>query len=289
MRFYIVEDDPNIVLILKKIISDQSLGTVIGEAYDGLSALDEICSLNPDIVLVDLFVPRLDGISIVQKLDDTIASIMISQVSAKDMIGRAYESGVEFFIQKPINAIEVISVIRNVTKGIEAERKLSQIKSMFAHDLLLENGDPEGPSEIGAGDKSGNKDRVTEVLSATGILGESGADAIYKSVRYLMDHPNALNEMSLKNFFNRFSNQPKSFEQKIRRTAAVAMNNLAHMGLDDYSNLVFQDYAHVLFAFREVRIEMDGIKAQNGSHGSINIRKFLEGLSHICSSETFDY
>lgn len=284
MRFYIVEDDPNIVLILKQILSDQNLGEVIGVAHDGEKALKEIPGLQPDIVLVDLFIPKLDGLSLLQKLNGTITSIMISQVSAKDMIGRAYEAGVEFFIQKPINAIEVISVIRNVKKSIDAERKLSQIKSMFAVEMM-ESGQTAPSSANTQLDNAFKKDRVVEALRSIGVLGESGADAILTAVHYLMDHPNALNEMSLKKFFNHFSKHPKSFEQKIRRTAAIALNNLAYMGLDDYSNLVFQDYAHVLFAFREVRVEMDGIKAQNDTHGSVNIRKFLEGMSHICTSD----
>lgn len=39
---------------------------------------------------------------------------MISQVAAKELIGKAYDAGIEFFISKPINIIEVKSVIRNV-------------------------------------------------------------------------------------------------------------------------------------------------------------------------------
>lgn len=280
MRFYIVEDDSNIILILKQIISDRSLGTVIGYATDGETALQEIEMLKPDILLVDLFIPKLDGISLLQKLDRSVTSIMISQVSAKDMVSKAYEAGIEFFIQKPINAIEVISVIRNVVKGIESERKLSQIKSMFSPDAFDNTYTHKSDS-----DSISSKDRVSETMRALGILGESGGDAIHTSVSYLINHPNALGEMPLKKFFNHFSNQPKSFEQRIRRTAATALNNLAHMGLDDYSNMVFQDYAHVLFAFREVRVEMDGIRAQNGIHGSVNIRKFLEGLAHLSSPD----
>lgn len=100
MKYYIVEDDPNIILILKQIISDCSLGTVIGEAKDGRIALSEINNLKPDIALVDLFIPSLDGISLVQQIDKSIGTIMISQVSAKDMVSRAYEAGVNFFYSK---------------------------------------------------------------------------------------------------------------------------------------------------------------------------------------------
>lgn len=285
MKYYIVEDDPNIILILKRIISDCSLGTVIGEATDGKVALSEINHLKPDIALVDLFIPSLDGISLVQKIDKSIGAIMISQVSAKDMVGRAYEAGVKFFIQKPINAVEVRSVINQVKTNIESERKLNQIKSMFAlgSDSPILN--DEGSEAFDSTSES--ESQIISVLKSLGIIGENGADNIIKSVSWLIEHPNALNEMSLSKFFNQFSDHPKSFEQRIRRTAAVALNNLAFLGIEDYSNPIFQDYAHVLYSYKEVRVEMDSIRNKSGSHGKVNIRKFLEGLSHICSDAGF--
>ncbi|SHJ11216.1 two-component system, response regulator YcbB [Dethiosulfatibacter aminovorans DSM 17477] len=278
MKFYIAEDDTNIIRILKKIITDRDLGTVIGEATDGYEAYQEIEILKPDIALVDLFIPSLDGISLVQKMDDSVSAIMISQVSAKDMIERAYEAGVKFFIQKPINAVEVCYVIEHLIENIESQKKLEQIKSMLAsvpEETQAETFETRGNS---------NEDQIISILKSLGIIGESGADAIITSISWLIDHPNALNEMSLKDFFQRFSDHPRSFEQRIRRTASTALNNLASMGLEDYSNPIFQDYAHVLYSFKEIRIEMDGIKKKVDEHGTVNIRKFLEGLLHICIS-----
>lgn len=278
MKYYIVEDDPNIILILKQIIVDCGLGTVIGQSTDGKIALAEINTLRPDIALVDLFIPSLDGISLIQGIDKSVGTIMISQVSAKDMISKAYEAGVKFFIQKPINAVEVRSVITQVKNNIESERKLSQIRSMFAIDDTL---DPPSPPHAEDGGETDTK--IVTALKDLGIIGENGADNIIKSVSWLMNHPNALNEMSLSKFFNQFSDHPRSFEQRIRRTAAVALTNLAAIGVEDYSNPIFQDYAHVLYSFKEVRTEMDGLRNQKPSHGKVNIRKFLEGLTYLCS------
>ena len=74
--------------------------------------------------------PGMDGISFVRKtaseLQDT-AYIMLSQVSNKDMISSAYEAGIEFFIQKPINAIEVESVLTRVTQSLAMKRTLNSM------------------------------------------------------------------------------------------------------------------------------------------------------------------
>lgn len=60
---------------------------------------------------------------------------MISQVAAKELIGKAYDAGIEFFISKPINIIEVKSVIRNVDEQIKNEKTLTNIKKMFMAEI----------------------------------------------------------------------------------------------------------------------------------------------------------
>ena len=60
----------------------------------------------------------MDGISFVKqarKIVPDASYIMLSQVSSKDMIASAYEAGIEFFIQKPINSVEVEAVIKKVS------------------------------------------------------------------------------------------------------------------------------------------------------------------------------
>ena len=56
---------------------------------------------------------------------------MISQVSSKEMVAKAYLAGVDFFISKPINLIEVRQVIRNIRQQMENERDLHTIQSVF--------------------------------------------------------------------------------------------------------------------------------------------------------------
>ncbi len=117
MDIYIVEDDMNIISILEKIIKDRDLGNVIGFSLDGISGEKEILELVPDIVLVDLLMPGKDGIHLIKDIKDSkpnIQFIMISQVSSKDMIGRAYEYGTEYYINKPINALEIDNVLKKV-------------------------------------------------------------------------------------------------------------------------------------------------------------------------------
>jgi len=60
-NFYIVDDDKAIQKILKNIISKNNQGELIGISGNGLDAIEDIKILNPDIVLVDLLLPGIDG------------------------------------------------------------------------------------------------------------------------------------------------------------------------------------------------------------------------------------
>lgn len=114
MRIYIVEDDTSVIGILEDIVEGNELGVVCGDSGGEPANLGQILALDPDLVLVDLLMPQKDGIQVVRELKEQgcrAKFIMISQVSNKEMVAKAYLAGVDFFINKPINLIEVRQVI----------------------------------------------------------------------------------------------------------------------------------------------------------------------------------
>ena len=127
MRIYIAEDDPSVIGVLEDILESSALGRVCGASEEGAPDPERIMALDPDLVLVDLLMPGRDGIQLVRELKELGSRakfVMISQVSAKELIAKAYQAGVEFFIQKPINLIEVRQVVGNVIRQMENERAL---------------------------------------------------------------------------------------------------------------------------------------------------------------------
>lgn len=134
LKIYIAEDDLNIRRILEIIIKDKQLGQLIGSNENGELALKEINNLQPNIVLVDLLMPGKDGISLVKEsklANPDINYIMISQVTSKDLISKAYENGIEYYISKPIDAIEVETVIKKVIEKININQKLAEIEKLI--------------------------------------------------------------------------------------------------------------------------------------------------------------
>lgn len=231
MNFYLIDDDPNILNILKLIITNRRLGIVCGTGSTGIEGLEDIRVLKPDIVIVDLLMPEMDGISFVEKarpLLDGTAFIMLSQVSSKDMISSAYEAGIEFFIQKPINSVEVETVIQKVSSSLTMQRTLHKMQNIFMEDLHPQPGrNTEDPASAFPETSSA----LTAVLQRLGIIGDIGCKDIITIVEYLTSRPGQMNEATLMTVPANSAILPNPWSAH-RRTANAGLVNLAHLGLE---------------------------------------------------------
>lgn len=275
MKFFILDDDSNIIHILKMIIADKELGIVVGEAMDGDSGIKKIRSLTPDIVLIDLLMPGIDGLTIVKQIKQEypdIEFIMISQVYSKDMVEKAYRYGVEYFVNKPINAIEVEIIIKKVMERIEINRAILKIWEKFDNKPMKVIGESEKLCE----------QSINDILIDLGIIGESGAHDIVTVVKYIVEKDINFNDITIRDICSQFTDNPRSMEQRMRRAISVAMTNIAHLGLEDYMNETFVEYSNSLFNFEQVRKEMEFIRKNIEKGGSTNMKKFIIGLISHC-------
>ena len=274
MRIYIVEDDISVINILEDIIENYDLGEICGDCGGNVPDVSDILRSQPDVVLVDFLMPVIDGVELVSQLrrvNSTIKCIMISQVSSKDLIAKAYSSGIDFFISKPINLIEVQTILKNVSQQIENERMLSNIRNMFT--APAQNvAQPDAPVE------SEYSKKLRIILSRVGMSGEKGSEDIIKICMHLKENKISVSGISVGQMCEAISDSPKSMEQRIRRAIASGMNNIAHMGIEDFMNETFMRYSATLFSFEDVRSEMDYIRGKSRYSGKISIKKFIDGL-----------
>ncbi|MGM0438312.1 MAG: response regulator [Bacillota bacterium] len=278
MNFFIVEDDFNIVTLLKKIINDKNLGTVISHSLNSEKAKEDILILKPDIVLIDLLMPEKDGITLMNEIKEEnsdINFIMISQVKEKDMISKAYKNGVEYYISKPINAIEVENVIKKEIKQIEENKVINQINDLVDNSNL----------NINLSKQNNYDQKIKKILSEIGILGESGSKDIINICSYLKSSNKEIENYTIKDICSKFNDSYKAVEQRIRRAALKGLRNLAHLGVEDYMNKTFQKYSNSLYDFKEIRKEMDYIRKKSNKRGKVNFKKFIDNiLFYSCSS-----
>ena len=199
MKFYLIDDDKNVLHILKRIIRDRGLGEIAGTAENGVDALTDLPLINPDIVIVDLLMPEIDGITFVKRARSyapDLTFIMLSQVASKDMIADAYSAGIEFYIHKPINSIEVESILRKVSESLTARRTLQQVQTIFQTQQNFVqpqgfiNDTVEKPYII----------RLKGILQKLGITGERGSKDIISLVDYLIQHNQKVDNSLYANF-----------------------------------------------------------------------------------------
>lgn len=277
-RFLIIDDDPGICQMLENIIEDYDLGEVIDTINDGLTGIDMIPKYKPDIVFVDLLLPDIDGIEIVKKIKekyDDIDFIMISQVSSQDMISEAYGVGIGFYINKPINVIEVTSV----TKGVIASQRNRKVLAEINQTLSKRNTQPIYKEED-------YKEKVKIIFAEVGILSEKGSHDLLEIIdKVYLDRKDIQMSKLYKHLSQKYakngekrSSSYKAIEQRVRRTIQTAMVNVAHFGLEDFSNYRFERYAATLFGFQEIRKVMDAIRNDEPIKATINIKQFINGI-----------
>lgn len=277
--FLIIDEDPSIRKMLELLIRNNELGRVVCMLDSGEGAVNEVLFYQPDIVLLDMLLPRSDGITVMRQLAAAGFAgkvIMLSQVSNRQMISRAYEAGILFFLSKPINAIEVGSVLRSAMELVDLKKSMSIIKN-----TVLAIPDPQEPQRQSA------EAQLGDIFRDLGLIGTAGIEDIQAVLLKIIAHrrqsqaPYQLKEIYSAVCQSRGTDSEaaqRALEQRIRRTIQKSLSTIAQIGCADYYDSLFTEYAALLFDFRQVQQEMKHIRNPKEEQGKINTKKFMEGI-----------
>ena len=136
-RILIVDDNQANCELLEAYLDGIACETAI--AQDGQQALEMVPEFQPDLILLDVMMPKLSGFEVCQKLksDPTTSRIMILMVTALNELGdieRAVDAGTNDFLSKPVNRVELIKRVENMLQlkdvSDENERLRSYIQQM---------------------------------------------------------------------------------------------------------------------------------------------------------------
>ena len=120
----LIADDSHFARHTMAIIISRVGGTVVGEAANGLDALREFSRSRPDLVLLDITMPGLDGISTLDRImqqDKNAKVIMVSCIGNRDMVGKAVKLGARTFLVKPYSTEYASLVIGELMNGRHRE------------------------------------------------------------------------------------------------------------------------------------------------------------------------
>ena len=165
----IADDNQRIVEMMTQLLEQDDDIKVVGSADNGETAVEVIENNQPDVVLLDIIMPKLDGIGVLEKLkeanlDKKPAVIMLSAMGQENVCEEAIELGASYFILKPFDSNMVIRKIKQVTAGGESVKPFVSRK-----------------------DPSGKITRNQLEIIVTNMIHEIGVPAHIKGYQYLRD------------------------------------------------------------------------------------------------------
>jgi DNA-binding response OmpR family regulator len=139
MKILVVDDDEKIVKVLVTYLTNE--GYVTETAYDGLVALKKVDQFNPDIVLLDVMLPGMDGWGVCKEIRRT-SNVPIIMLTARDeeadrIIG--LEIGADDYVTKPFSPREVIARIRAILRRVKPKDEWDEKSVLRLGEILLQH------------------------------------------------------------------------------------------------------------------------------------------------------
>src|SRR5690242_18804706 len=140
----ILDDNAQNVELLQAFL--EALPVKLITAYDGVEALEQVRQHNPDLILLDIMMPRMSGFQVCRKLksDPATRDIQILMVTALNELGdieQASECGTDDFVSKPVNKFELITRVKSLLRvrhlKSELERALTYLNEIEQDDETL--------------------------------------------------------------------------------------------------------------------------------------------------------
>ncbi len=118
----VIDDNPDNLTSIKAVLADSIQGVKVLTALDGETGIDLALSGNPDVILLDIIMPGVDGLSVCRQLkqDERVSHIPVIMLTAlktnRDIRIKALEAGAEAFLTKPFDEIELIAQLKAMVR-----------------------------------------------------------------------------------------------------------------------------------------------------------------------------
>ena len=212
----IADDNERILRLLGEIVANDEDLQVVGTAKDGEEAYKMIKEKEPDVVLLDVVMPKLDGLGVLDKIqqDDSIQKhpsfVMISAVGQEQITEAAFSKGADYYIMKPFDN----ELVLNQIKSVQNIRKIPETKMIHPY----EKAKPEPQKSL--------EEIVTEIIHDVGVPAHIKGyqylrDAIVMSVLD-MDMLNSVTKVLYPEVAKKYKTTPSRVERAIRHAIEVA-------------------------------------------------------------------
>ncbi len=170
LKVLIADDNSRTASVLESILQEDSEIEVVGKAEDGLETLSMIEETQPDVILLDLIMPKLDGLGVLEKIHEGRMQakrpdvVVVTAISQERVTEEAFHYGAAYYVLKPFDREYILSVV---------QRLKPRAKSHF-----IERVDNTWPETL---------QKYNLESDVTNIIHEIGVPAHIKGYQYLRD------------------------------------------------------------------------------------------------------
>ena len=141
----VIDDDPDNFDVIEILLSHESYQ--LNYASSGIKAIDRLDTIAPDIILMDVMMPDMNGIEVCRRIKTNptwrhIPIIMVTALNSKEDLARCLDTGADDFLSKPVNGLELRARIRSLLRikqqydALQASLQIRQdMSNMIVHDL----------------------------------------------------------------------------------------------------------------------------------------------------------
>lgn len=214
IRMVMVDDNPGIREIVSSYIESQNDMKVVGAAGDGIEALKVIQETNPDIVILDMIIPRLDGLGVLEQINESSNMnrplfICLSAVGQEELIRKAVSLGAKYYMIKPF----------------DMEMLMKRIRELAGNKRVAAAGDYRNVGQ----DRTKNlEEKITDIFLLIGIPAHiKGYHFLREAIKMVVNNGDVINRITKELYpgiAREFKTTPSKVERAIRHAIDVAWN-----------------------------------------------------------------
>jgi len=218
-KLLIVDDNAELRNELAKALATMEDITLVGTASNGMMALDLIVKHKPDIILLDIIMPQLDGFGVIEYIreqEQAIDVIVLSALAQESFVLRALELGIKYYMAKPFQMDSLKSRINDLVMQRRGTFPIVRPTRSFSNNpLLLSSQIPRSADE-----------KISTVFITIGIPAHiKGYHFLREAIKMMIDNPDVINRITKELYpgiGKKFNTSSSKVERAIRHAIEVA-------------------------------------------------------------------